>query len=352
MSPKAHYTLCALLLAYLAGDFFVFNGPLKKAVHTLNPDSPQSIEQARKEGVVARVGKRPISASQVERAAFESLTLEGKFLKNLTEAERLAAQRAALEQLIQEELLLAEIHALDKPVEVGMAEVDEQLGRLTARFAGDRDALISAMKSQGISSESALRDRIATRIRVEKHVAAKISATAGTPTEEEVKKWFDANGKEIALPERVEARHIFIPSISGPPPEEAKKTLEEALAKITSKAKAFPDLAKEISQDPSSKDHGGNLGWMSRARLSPDLAEPLFTLPVNQPTLVRSRLGWHLIEVTARKGAEPRPFEDAKGEIIAALEAVKRRDAIRSYRENLRKNPPVPVRILQPELKG
>jgi len=346
MTQKARLTLCAVFLAYLAGDFFLFHGPLHQAIQVFSPDTPAALEKARKEGIVARVGSRPLSRSQLDRAVFERLALEGKVFSDLPAEEQKQALRSALDELIGSELLLAEMKAAGEQAEVPAAEIDERLNRLTARFGGDKGALEAAMKAQGIPSEKDLRERLAASVRSEKYVASKLAVAK--PTEEEAKKWFAEHGKDLALPERVEARHIFIPTLETPP-EEAKKKLEEGLAQLNAKQKNFPALAKEISQDPATKDEGGYLGWMSRARLSPDLAEPLFSLPVGQFALVRSRLGWHLLEVVARKPSEPRDFEQAKPEILSALETVKRRDAVKAYREKLLKSAAVPVRILDPE---
>lgn len=348
MTQKTRLTLCVAFLAYLAGDFFLFNGPLNRAIQEFSPDTPQALEKARKEGVVARVGNRPISRSQLDRGTFERLVTEGKLLADLSADEQKAARKSALDDLIANELLLAEIHSAGKPSEVPAAEIDERVNRLTARFGGDKGGLEAAMKAQGILSQKDLRDRIVSQLLIEKHVESRISPTV-KPTEEEAKKWFEEHGKELALPERVEARHIFIPTLQIDP-EEGKKKLEEALAQLTAKQKNFPVLAKELSQDPASKDEGGYLGWMSRARLSPDLAEPLFSMPVGTPALVRSRLGWHILEVMTRKGPEPRSYEEAKPEILSALEAVKRLAAVKAYQEKLRKSATVPIRILDPEL--
>lgn len=75
---------------------------------------------------------------------------------------------------------------------------------------------------------------------------------------------------------------------------------------------------------------------MSRDRLPEEFAEPVFSLALNKPALVRTRLGWHLVEVTARKPVEPRSFEEAKPEVLAALVSVKRAEAITEYRAALR----------------
>ena len=48
-------------------------------------------------------------------------------------------------------------------------------------------------------------------------------------------------------------------------------------------------------------------------------------------------MGWHLIEVTGRKAAEVQDFAQAKGAAMAALEAVKRRQAVDDFRNELRK---------------
>lgn len=53
-------------------------------------------------------------------------------------------------------------------------------------------------------------------------------------------------------------------------------------------------------------------------RLPADFGAPVFSLDEDKPTILRSRPGWHLVEVTGRKPVEPRTFEQAKSEIPAA----------------------------------
>lgn len=344
MIPKARLTLCAAVVLYLAGDFFLFNGPLNRSLAAFHPDSPQSLEKARANGAVARVAGRTITASQLDRATWVRLSLEGRRENELTPADRQAVRKAALEELIDEALLASSTSSVESPPSISPAEIDERLKLFSSAFPS-KEALAEALKTQGINGESALRERITTRLRIEKHLA---QSTAVTVTDDEARQWFDAHAAELAFPERLEARHIFI-ATPGTPAEEAKKTLEEALAQLTAKQKDFPTLAKELSKDASSKDNGGSLGWLTKARLSPDFSEPLFSLPENQPTLIRTRIGWHILEVTARKPSEPRSFEDAKPEILAALEAVKKRDAIKAFREKLRASKPV-IHILDPDL--
>lgn len=347
MTQPARFIVCAAVLAYLGGDLFVFNGPLNRSIQTFHPDSPRSVAEARKQGVIARVHQHPISKDQLERAATEKVWLEGKSLVDLPAEDQQAVRKLALEDLIEHQLLLHEMEKSGTVIDVSAADIDERLQRFTSRF-GSKNELESAMQSQGIPSGKNLRDRVAAGIRAERFLESRIAADV-TVTDDEAKKWFEANQQQLATPERVEARHIFI-ATAETPAEEAKKKLDEALAALTAKQKDFPTLAKELSQDPANKDSGGNLGWMTRQRLAPDFAEPVFSLTANQPALIRTKLGWHLVEVTNRKPAEPRAFEDAEAEVTSALEAGKRREAVKTLRGKLRQDAQQDIRIIEPSL--
>ncbi|NIP92065.1 MAG: hypothetical protein GWO24_00730 [Akkermansiaceae bacterium] len=53
-------------------------------------------------------------------------------------------------------------------------------------------------------------------------------------------------------------------------------------------------------------------------------------------TLVRSGLGWHLVEVLEKRPSIERGFSEARADVLAALEAVKRDHGLKIYRRNLR----------------
>jgi parvulin-like peptidyl-prolyl isomerase len=183
-------------------------------------------------------------------------------------------------------------------------------------------------------SENKLRERLAARIRQEKFMELRIGPSIRV-SDEEAAEWFATNRDSISTPERIEARHIFIPTLTHPP-EEARQTLAKALEALEKKQKDFATLAREISLDPATKELGGALGWMSRDRLPADFAAPAFSMELNAPGLVRTKLGWHLVEITAHRKAEARAYEEVKPEIVAALEAIKRRQAVAKFRTSLR----------------
>ncbi len=295
-----------------------------------------------RQNLAALVSGQPITRSQLDRALDEQLWLEGKSASTLAPSDLKSAREAALAELIDHELLRLQVKATVTPLAVSPTEIDDRLRRFTVRFE-TKDALQAAMKSQGIATENALRARLTAQIQQEKLIEQHI-APAIVVTEEEAKKWFDANQPSISQPERIQVRHIFLPTLDHPP-EEAKLKLTAALADLTKNQSDFATLAQEISEDPASKDHGGALGWMTRDRLPTDFAAPVFSMELHRPALVQTKLGWHLVEITAHQPAEPRSFEQAKPEIIAALQAVKSRHATAEFRRSLRQHADVKIEI-------
>ncbi len=320
-----------LLLAiagYLVVDLAFIHGPASRTISSflqLFADDTGLI--------AARVAGFPISRSQLERATSERLWLQGKSPTDVSPADLAAARQAALDDLIDDALLRLQTQALKTQLAVTDAELDARFARFAARFESP-EILVAAMKSQGIPDEAALRARLAARIQQEKFLALRLGPATRVSVDE-AREWFEKHGKSVASPERIEARHIFIPTLNQPP-EEAKQKLAAALAELTEKKKDFSTLAKEQSEDPATKDQGGQLGWMTRDRLPADFAAAIFALETGKPELIQSSLGWHLVEVTAHKPAAPRSFDQAKPEIVAALEAKKRRTAIAELRQSLR----------------
>lgn len=62
---------------------------------------------------------------------------------------------------------------------------------------------------------------------------------------------------------------------------------------------------------------------------------------------MRTKIGWHLIEVLEKKAGEARTFEEAQEEVVAALEARKRSDGLQLYRMQLREFEKLKVEIYE-----
>ncbi len=99
--------------------------------------------------------------------------------------------------------------------------------------------------------------------------------------------------------------------LSGKELEEVKKYNEEAKKKaeeIKQKAFAgedFATLAREFSEDPGSKDQGGDLGWQKRGVFIPEFDKAIFDdLKKGEitPTPVKTQFGYHIIKKVDERG--------------------------------------------------
>ncbi|MBK1855521.1 peptidylprolyl isomerase [Verrucomicrobiaceae bacterium 5K15] len=326
-------TLWSVLVLYMVCDFFVFKGPLQQELQAMFRSPADRAQRAMSQGVCAKVWNGPIYRSQVDYRVQEKLWRTGRDPEKVSEQELKLLRWAALDDLIDEAILRIKARVNREEAPVSEAEIDAELAQFEKRFA-TADELDQALGAQGIESREELRFRIAARIQQDHYVQLKIK-DAITVSEQDARSWYDDHKKQLTMPERREVRHVFLPTLDHPS-DEAKATLQEHLIKLQKEEIKFAELAASLSEDASSKDRGGNLGWLRKKRLPGDFATAVFSMTPKQPTLLRTKLGWHLVEVTGVKAAELLPFESVKEEIITDLMNSRREAAVKQYRHQLR----------------
>ena len=109
----------------------------------------------------------------------------------------------------------------------------------------------------------------------------------------------------------VEANHILIQMKDGRTGriqwEKARKKAEEILAMIRTGA-SFDAMAEKFSEDPTTKDKGGDLGLFTLvSRYDLDLCKAIFAMEPGQisPAPIRTKLGYHIARL--RKKDPPNP---------------------------------------------
>jgi peptidyl-prolyl cis-trans isomerase D len=105
-------------------------------------------------------------------------------------------------------------------------------------------------------------------------------------------------------------------------PEEIEKAQKEALD-VLSQAKSgkdFGELAKKYSDDPGSRDKGGDLGFFTRDRMVKPFADAAFSMKSGETSdLVRTPFGWHIIKVEEIQEAKEPVLADVYEEIESKL---------------------------------
>ncbi len=321
------------LIIYILCDFFIFSGPLKREARRMFPTDADKIRKAMEMGVCAKVYNEPIYLGQVDRRVQENLWRSGRDVEKISPKEKKLLRWVALNALIEEHLMRIKVRVNREEVPVSEDEIDAEVARFEKRFT-TKEELDKALAGQGIADRKELRYRLAARIQQEKYVLSKIE-TSISVSDEEVREWYDDHKDVMTMPERRRVRHIFMATLDHPS-EEAQAALAGKLKLIQEKKSDFAKVAGEISEDERSKKQGGELGWMRSDRLPGDFAAAVFTLPPNKPSLIRTKLGWHIVEVTGVKAPEVPALDSVKEEIAVALTDSRRKEAVAQYRHQLK----------------
>jgi peptidyl-prolyl cis-trans isomerase D len=124
---------------------------------------------------------------------------------------------------------------------------------------------------------------------------------------------------EFELPEQVQARHILVKVDENRTAEEAARRIAEAKARLD-RGEPFEKVAATYSDDPGSKERGGDLGLFGRGAMVPAFEEAAFgAAPGKVVGPIETSFGLHLIETLAHQPARVRSFDEVEGEIRARL---------------------------------
>ncbi len=141
------------------------------------------------------------------------------------------------------------------------------------------------------------------------------------PTQQQIQQYYDSHKSQYMAPEEADSRHILItvpPNADAKAVAAAKAKAEMILKKLQNGAK-FAAMAKQYSDDPGSKDKGGELGYVRRGTMVPAFDNAIFTQPVGKLAIVRSQYGFHIVQVEGRHKAHQQPLSDVLPEIQATL---------------------------------
>src|SRR5205807_814744 len=130
---------------------------------------------------------------------------------------------------------------------------------------------------------------------------------------------YQANIRQYQVPNRVHVEHILFMTVGKPDAEveEIKKKAEDVLKQVKKGGK-FEDLAKKYSEDPGSKDKGGDLGWIRQGQTVPVFEKEAFSLAPDQISdLVRTQYGFHIIKVLDKQTAHTKPFDEVRDALRA-----------------------------------
>jgi peptidyl-prolyl cis-trans isomerase D len=156
-------------------------------------------------------------------------------------------------------------------------------------------------------------------------------------SDDDLKAKYQRDIQQYEVPNRVHVEHILFMTVGKPDAEvdEIKKKAEDVLQQLKKGAK-FEDLAKKNSEDPGTKDKGGDLGWIVQGQTVPEFEKVAFSLqPGTVSDLVKTQYGFHIIKGLAKETAHTKPFDEVKDSIRAPMMLTKADDEASKIAEQL-----------------
>lgn len=193
----------------------------------------------------------------------------------------------------------------------------------------DRKKFATAARREGLDKDEEIRLRIqrqAEQILAEAYVER---LRAGVTVDEaESREYYEKNKSRYELPEEFHLRLIVV---------KEEREANDILTDLRNGAD-FAEIARDQSVYRSGRN-GGDLGWMSRARmegLEPELRDAAYRLgPGEISGAIPVRGTWHILKLEEYRPARYKPFEDARADIEKHLITDKQAETVRTARERL-----------------
>jgi peptidyl-prolyl cis-trans isomerase C len=140
-------------------------------------------------------------------------------------------------------------------------------------------------------------------------------------TDEAMHKVYDEAVKQIGEEKEVHARHILFRTQAGDDKagKEAADKIKAVIGRLK-KGEEFAKVAGEVTEDPSGKANGGDLGYFTKEQMVPQFSEVAFKMyPGQLSNPVKTQFGWHIIKVEDKRTKQPPEFAKVKDQIEAYL---------------------------------
>ena len=275
-------------------------------------EEPQVVD-----GIAAIVNGEVITYSQVRSlSAPREKLLRSQLTGKDLESKLLELRQLALRDLIDRRLV---IQAFKKEsYQIPDHFVDQRMQEIMREsFGGDRNTFIKTLEAQnytlGEFKEKEMERMIVAAMR--SHNVKTNSIVSPTKIED----YYRKHHEEFTTKEEIKLRMIMISGQKDTASAPAQKALaEEVLGRLASGAE-FDRTAQVYSED-STRDNGGDWGWIERNTLAAPLEKFAFNMPVGRISNIIEYAGnYYILKVEDKRGGTTRSLAEARSDIEKKL---------------------------------
>jgi len=350
--------LGALLLAGALTASAQTNPPAAADTAAPAPKAKAKADSLFPDETVAKGKGFEIKRSQLDDAVINIKASLAAQNRTLSPEESATAERQVMDRLIQIQLLLQKATDADKAKakELSDKRVADAKARATSEEAFKRQLMASGL------DEEKLRAKLIEEATAEQVLVRELKVAI---TDEQVRKYYDDNPSRFEQPEMVRAAHVLIATkdiqsnteLSEDQKKEKLKVAEDVLKKAKDGGD-FAKLAKEYSDDPGSKDKGGEYTF-PRGQMVPAFEAAAFSLKTNEVSgIVTTPFGYHIIKCYEKTPAKKVELATVAADLKQYLSVQEIQKLLPDYSKKLRADSKVEIlddnlkMVEQPDLPG
>jgi peptidyl-prolyl cis-trans isomerase D len=143
-------------------------------------------------------------------------------------------------------------------------------------------------------------------------------------TDEELRAYYNQQVDRYRIQNRARVSHILFKTVGKSDAEIAEvRAKAEDVLKNAKRGAKFEELAKQYSED-TTKENGGDLGWILQGQTVAEFEQAAFSLPKGTISdLVKTQYGFHIVKVVDRETARTQSFEEVRASIVPIVAAEK-----------------------------
>jgi len=255
-------------------------------------------------------------------------------------------RRQLLDMMIDEKLIAQQANRLK--LTVSDKDLERAVGDVMAKNNLTRKELEEALSQEGKTitayKQQILKPQLLRMRVLNVQVRSRVSVT-----NEEIKALYQKNLRALGVETKVRARHIFLAV-----PEDATKAQVAAvkaravalLRQVKQKDVDFAAVAKEKSEDPVTREDGGDLRYFGRGTLPSNIEDKVFAMKAGEiGGPLRTERGFHIIKIEDREESSARTLDEVKGQLRNTIYAQKMEKATKAWLGELRKKAHIDMRL-------
>ena len=269
------------------------------------------------DGIAAVVNNDVITYSQVrDLVGPREKLLRSQYSGAELEAKIKEARLAAVQDLIDRQLIIQAFEKED--FQIPSHFVDQRVNEVIREsFGGDRNTFIKTLQAQNYSLsqfKKMQREQIIVSAMRGKNV--KVNTTIPP---NKIDEYYAKHRAEFTSKEEIKMRMIMIPGHESESDAGSQKAMAEEIRSKLVAGADFDRMAQMYSED-STRDMGGDWGWIERKTLAEPLEKVAFSLPTGKiSNIIQLGGNYYIIKVEDRRGGVSRPLTEIRSEIEKKL---------------------------------